>query len=257
MGSFDDCSWLETSGWSTFPFVSGIFTICFFPAHTLIFKAILFVPHSNSRCKLFVLLAICFQAQSSVLCLTSWKAPGTSCWDREEILGRWVNREGAIYNLCGLVAVLQIRPTQSPFLSATKPSWSQAECASPVQGYCVTFVFMVLWPLEGSIRISVWEKMPWTDGKAAVIHRHIDKACRPTGCWPRPAVPSFSSRVFERKKEAEFQVTLPAHEFLLGVDIEWPFYHSLSYPWQGWHLHCLRSTTIHSLHQEAANSSFF
>lgn len=87
------------------------------------------------------------------------------------------------------------------------------------------------------MRISVWEETPWTDGKAAVIHRHIDEACRPTGCWPSPAVPFYGLVYLRGKKEAEFQVTLPAPEFLVGVDTAWPFYHCLSYPQQRCHLH--------------------
>lgn len=84
--------------------------------------------------------------------------------------------------------------------------------------------------------------------------RHIDEACRPTGCWPSPAVP-LSGLVCSGEKEAEFQVTLLVHEFMLSVDVVRPFFQCLSCPWQRCHLH-LTSSTIRSLHQEAANSFF-
>ncbi|XP_009473968.1 PREDICTED: galactosylgalactosylxylosylprotein 3-beta-glucuronosyltransferase 2 [Nipponia nippon] len=61
-------------------------------AHTLIFKAIRFVPHSNSSCKLFVLLAICFRTQSK--CAVPDKLEGSRDilleQRREEILGRYL-----------------------------------------------------------------------------------------------------------------------------------------------------------------------
>lgn len=190
----------------------GISAICFFLAHTLIFKAVQFVPHSNSSCKPFVLLAICFWVQTSVLYLTC-KAPGTSCWNNTEKKyweGEWKGK------------VEYTSPASCPA--------GHRLFASSAQGYCVTRLFTVSWPLlEFNDNFSVGgDTMNRWKGSSDL--QTYWRGMQANWMLTKPSCPSLWSSLFKMKKEAAFQVTLPAHEFLFGVDIGWPFFHCLSYP---------------------------
>lgn len=111
---------------------------------------------------------------------------------------------------------------------------------SSVQGYCATFIFTVSWPLLGfNENFGVGED---------VMNRWKGSS-NPQTYWQGQLGADqdqlsllFHLEFWEEKRDRVSSNT-PSHDFLLGVDIVWPFFHDLSYPRQGCHLHSLRSTT--------------